>query len=62
VRRWFFEVLSALLLFGSLLFFYRCISSLEQRDYVAAILLMFIGFAVIRVGADLARLAMVDRS
>jgi len=62
VKRWFFELLAALLLLGSLFFFYRCVTSLEQRDYVAAILLMFIGFAVIRVGADLARLALVDRS
>jgi hypothetical protein len=62
MRRWFFEVLSVALLGGSLVFFYRCITSLEQHDYVAAILLMFIGFAVIRVGADLARLALVDRA
>jgi hypothetical protein len=34
---------------------------LARRDYVSAILLMFIGFAVIRVGAELARLALIDR-
>ena len=62
MRRWFFEVLSVLLLGGSLVFFYRSLTSLEQHDYVAAILLMFIGFAVIRVGADLARLSLVDRA
>ena len=62
MRRWFFEILAALLLCGSLVFFYDCIRSLAERDYVGAILLMFIGFAVIRVGADLARLALVDRA
>jgi hypothetical protein len=60
-RRWFFQSLSAVLLGGSLFFFYRCMMALEHRDYVAAILLMFVGFAVIRVGSDLARLALVER-
>jgi hypothetical protein len=62
VRRWFFELVSALLLAGSLVFFYRCVVSLSEHDYVAAILLMFIGFAVIRVGCDLARLSLLDRT
>ncbi len=59
--RWFFEILSALLLLGSLLFFYECVSFLAKRDYVASVILMFVGFAVIRVGAELARLALVER-
>lgn len=61
VRRYFFEVLSFVLLLGSLVFFYECVRFLSRRDYVSAILLMFIGFAVIRVGAELARLALIDR-
>jgi hypothetical protein len=61
VRRYFFEVLSFVLLLGSLVFFYECVRFLARRDYVSAILLMFIGFAVIRVGAELARLALIDR-
>ena len=59
--RYFFEVLSALLVLGSLVFFYECVSFLARRDYVAAVILMFVGFAVIRVGAELARLALVER-
>jgi hypothetical protein len=59
-RRRLFELLSALLLAASLLFFYRCLGALADRDYVAAILVMFIGFAVLRVGGDLARLALLD--
>jgi len=61
VRRYFFEGLAFILVTGSLVFFYQCVRFLARRDYVAAILLMFIGFAVIRVGAELARLALIDR-
>ena len=61
MRKYFFEALSLLLIGGSLVFFYECIRFLARRDYVAATLLMFIGFAVIRVGAELARLALIER-
>jgi hypothetical protein len=61
MRKYFFEGLSFILLSGSLVFFYECIRFLTRRDYVAATLLMFIGFAVIRVGAELARLALIER-
>jgi len=61
VKKIFFEVLAFLLLTGSLVFFYECVRFLARRDYVAATLLMFIGFAVIRVGAELARMALFER-
>jgi hypothetical protein len=61
VRKYFFEALAFILIGGSLVFFYECIRFLARRDYVAATLLMFIGFAVIRVGAELARLALIER-
>lgn len=61
VRKYFFEALSLGLMISSLVFFYECIRFLATRDYVAAIVLMFIGFAVIRVGSELARLALIER-
>ncbi len=61
VRKYFFEALSLGLMVSSLVFFYECIRFLAARDYVAAIVLMFIGFAVIRVGSELARLALIER-
>ena len=61
MKRTFFEVLSIGLVASSLVFFYECVRFLSRRDYVAAIILMFIGFAVIRVGAELARLALIER-
>ncbi len=61
MRKYFFESLALLLIVGSLGFFFECVHYLGKRDYVAAILLLFVGLAVIHVGAELARLALVER-
>ena len=61
MRRYFFEVLALLLIGGSLVFFYECVSYLERRDYVAALILMAIGLSVISVGKEIARLALVQK-
>jgi uncharacterized membrane protein YczE len=61
MSRYFFELLSVLLIGGSLVFFVECISYLSRRDYVAAVILMFIGLAVISVGKEMARLALVKK-
>ena len=61
MQRYFFEFLSLLLIGGSLLFFLECIDYLKRRDYVASIILMLIGFAVIGVGKEVARLALAQK-
>jgi predicted tellurium resistance membrane protein TerC len=61
MRRYFFEILAVLLMGGSIVFFVECIDYLSRRDYVAAVILMFIGFAVISVGKEMARLALVQK-
>jgi hypothetical protein len=61
MRKHFFEVLSLILILGSLGFFIECISYLARHDYVAALLVFFVGLSVIHVGAELARLALVER-
>jgi hypothetical protein len=62
MRRYFFELLAAILLLSSLGFFYACIGALARHDYIAAALLSGIGFVVIHVGAEMARLALAHRS
>ena len=62
MRRPFHEVLAVLLLLGGLVFFGEVVRHLGQRDYVGAVLLAVIGVAVLNVGAELARLALIDRS
>jgi hypothetical protein len=61
LRRYFFEVLAVLLIGGSLLFFHECIGYLARRDYVAAVIVMFIGLSVISVGKEMARLALIQK-
>lgn len=52
------EVAGYGLLAVSLYFFMRAIDFLSDRDYVAAIVAMFVGLFVSNVGSDLARLAL----
>jgi hypothetical protein len=61
MRRYFFEVLAISLIGGSLFFFKETLDYLAKRDYVAALLVMLIGVAVISVGKEMARLALVQR-
>ena len=61
MRRHLFELLSVLLIGGSLVFFWQCISYLNRREYVSAVIVLGIGLAVITVGKELARLALVQK-
>ena len=61
IRRHFFEILTLALLIGGLFFFKETLDYLARRDYVAALLVMIIGVAVISVGKEMARLALVQR-
>lgn len=61
MRRYFFEGLAVALIGGSLFFFKETLDYLARRDYVAALLVMLIGVAVISVGKEMARLALVQR-
>lgn len=61
VRRYFFEVLALALIGGSMFFFKESIDYLARRDYVASLIVMMIGLAVITVGKEMARLALVQR-
>ena len=61
MRRYFFEILAVTLITGSLLFFRECISHLARRDYVSAVIVLFIGLSVIAVGKEMARLALIQK-
>jgi hypothetical protein len=61
VRRYLFEVLALLLLLGGLVFCAECVQHLGRRDYLGSLLLAVIGIAVLNVGAELARLALLER-
>ncbi len=55
------NALAVALIGGSLFFFKETLDYLARRDYVAALLVMVIGVAVISVGKEMARLALVQR-
>jgi len=61
MKRYFFEVLTVGLFGSSMYFFVQCLRSLAERNYVSAIILMFIGMTVISVGREMARLALVQK-
>jgi hypothetical protein len=60
-RYWFFELLAVVLIAGSMFFFKEALRHLAERDYVAAVLVVSIGVAVISVGKEMARLALAQR-
>lgn len=49
------------LLLGSTFFFYRTITFLAQKDYVAGLIALVIGFLMIRVGVELSKLSILIR-
>ena len=57
----FFEILSLGLILGSLAFFFQSTRFLTEKDYLAATLTLFIGFTVVKVGVEFARLAVITR-
>ncbi len=56
-----YEGFSLAMLFGSLFFLYRSVEFLAQKDYVAGLIALGIGFLVIRVGVELGKFAFVIR-
>lgn len=61
MRRYFFEFLALALIAGSIVFFRECVEYLGRRDYIAALILLLIGVAVITVGKEMARLALIQK-
>ncbi|MCS6913597.1 MAG: hypothetical protein RMK29_09715 [Myxococcales bacterium] len=58
----YFQLLTLLMMAGSLVFFWECVSYLSRRDYVAAGMLTLIGLFTMWAGGELARLALAERS
>ncbi|MEK6608761.1 MAG: hypothetical protein AABZ30_13965 [Myxococcota bacterium] len=61
MRKWLLPALSTLLLLAGLGFLYQVLLSLARRDYVGAVLLTFVGLALLRVGSEMARWCLVTR-
>lgn len=55
------DILGAILLLSSLWFFHSAVLSLSGKDYIAALIEIFVGLAVIRGGIELEKLATIRR-
>lgn len=49
------------LLLGSTFFFYRTVTFLAQKDYLAGLIALAVGFIMIRVGVELGKLSILIR-
>jgi hypothetical protein len=56
-----YDIVGILLMLGSLVFLYRSIEFLAQKDYVAGGLALIAGVVVVRVGVELGRLSFAER-
>jgi len=45
---------------ASVVFFFYSVQFLSERDYIAAILQIFVGFAMVRSGIELTRMALLS--
>lgn len=61
MRSYLYEILALLAIAGSLYFFVESVGHASRRDYAAAALVFLIGLAVISLGKEMARLALVQK-
>jgi hypothetical protein len=61
VRGTLYEIVSVGLMIASLFFFWVCTTFLGEKNYLGGTLTLFIGFTIVRVGVEMARLAVVLR-
>lgn len=61
MRATLYDTIGMGMLLGSAYFFYQTMALLAQKDYVAAIIAMAVGFLVIRVGVEISKLAILIR-
>lgn len=59
MRRLVFELLGLLLVLASVAFFLVSVRFLSERDYIAGILEIFVGFALVRAGLELTKLSLL---
>lgn len=56
-----YEIVAIGFLLGSGLFFYRSLEFLAEKDYLAGLVVLVIGFVVVRTGVELGKLAVLNR-
>lgn len=59
MRRTVYEIFGILMVLTSIVFFLYSVRFLTERDYIAGVLQIFVGFALIRAGLELSKLALL---
>ena len=61
MRHVIYEILGIGLVLAGVAFFYVCVQFLAEKDYIAGILVVALGFAVLRTGVELSKLSVLLR-
>lgn len=61
MRALIYEIIGLGFLLASVVFFYRCVGFLADKDYVAGLSVLAIGFFMLRAGSELGKLAVLLR-
>ena len=60
-KSYLYDIMSLLLMIGSLYFFYQSTQFLVVKDYIAAGMTLVIGVSIIRIGTQLSKFALFAR-
>ncbi|MBA2663857.1 MAG: hypothetical protein H0U74_16330 [Bradymonadaceae bacterium] len=56
VRGMIYDIVGLGFMISSGYFFYRCVDFLSQKDYVAGLIALMVGFVVVRIGVEVSKL------
>lgn len=61
MRHLVYEILGIALIVVGVAFFYACVEFLAEKDYIAGIVVVVLGFGVLRTGVELSKLSVLLR-
>ena len=56
-----YEILGLALVLAGVAFFYACVEFLADKDYIAGVIVVVLGFGVLRTGVELSKLSVLLR-
>lgn len=59
VRGMIYDVVGLGFMLSSGYFFYRCVAFLAEKDYVASLITLAVGFLVVRIGVEISKLGIL---
>jgi hypothetical protein len=56
-----YEILGLMLVLAGVAFFYVCVEFLAEKDYIAGVIVVVLGFGVLRTGVELSKMSVLLR-